>query len=306
MTSDPLPAPVPALIVSGYLGSGKTTLVSRLLEDAQSKGIRLAIVSNEFGDTGIDRALLDAGEEGFVELDGGCVCCRLSDALSETLEMILTTTTPDRLVLETSGVALPGEVVVQFWRPPLRQLISDEIVAVVVDAEHATQRAADEDETFLEQIEAADLLLLNKADLLDESGLVAAEACLDELSEGQPRFRTVHGAIDPALLYPPDTDGSRAARRDPDARPSPHVHETFNTTELSFPGVVDADSVLAEVASHQAIRAKGFVRTADGVQVVQGVGPRIQLSAPDVQVSEDLVGRVVVIHRVEGAHHTHD
>ena len=93
------PNPVPALIVSGFLGAGKTTLVQHLLEQAQAEGVRLAIVSNEFGDTGIDRALLDAGEEGFVELDGGCVCCRLSDALSETLEALLTQVRPDRLVL---------------------------------------------------------------------------------------------------------------------------------------------------------------------------------------------------------------
>ena len=81
--------PIPALIVSGYLGSGKTTLVGHLLREAQAEGVRLAIISNEFGDTGIDRALLDAGEDGFVELDGGCVCCRLSDVLGETLEAIL-------------------------------------------------------------------------------------------------------------------------------------------------------------------------------------------------------------------------
>ena len=127
------PNPVPALIVSGFLGAGKTTLVQHLLEQAQAEGVRLAIVSNEFGDTGIDRALLDAGEEGFVELDGGCVCCRLSDALSETLEALLTQVRPDRLVLETSGVALPGEIVIQFWRPPLSELIHDEVVAVVVE-----------------------------------------------------------------------------------------------------------------------------------------------------------------------------
>ena len=70
---------VPVTILTGFLGAGKTTLVQHLLEEAQAEGVRLAIVSNEFGDTGIDRALLDAGEEGFVELDGGCVCCRLSD-----------------------------------------------------------------------------------------------------------------------------------------------------------------------------------------------------------------------------------
>lgn len=294
---------VPALIVGGYLGSGKTTLVAHLLADAQREGVKLAIVSNEFGDTGIDRALLDAGEEGFVELDGGCVCCRLSDTLSETLEMILTTVKPDRLVLETSGVALPGEVVVQFWRPPLRQLVTDEVVVVVVDAERVL---GDLDETFLEQIEAADLMLLNKCDLATEAQLVAAEARLNELSGGQPVFRTVHSVIDPALLYPSDPEGLRQARRDPTATPRPHVHEAFNTTELRFEDGVDRQTVLDRVAAMGAIRAKGFVRTADEVLVLQGVGQRIQLSRPPVPVADDLIGRVVVIHRVDGVHHEHE
>lgn len=293
---------VPALIVGGYLGSGKTTLVGHLLKRAQAEGVKLAIVSNEFGDTGIDRALLDAGEEGFVELDGGCICCRLSDTLSETLESILTTTKPDRLVLETSGVALPGEVVLQFWRPPLRELITDEVVAVVVDAERVQGPL---DETFLEQIEAADLLLLNKCDLVDDTTLQAAEARLDELSGGQPLFRTVHSVIEPTLLYPPDPEGIRQRRRDPEARSHPHVHEAFNTTEIAFPDGVSPAEVLATVASHQAIRAKGFVRTPEGVRVLQGVGRRIQLSEPPVPVSDTLIGRVVIIHRVDGLHLHH-
>ena len=293
---------VPALIVGGYLGSGKTTLVGHLLRQAQAEGVKLAIVSNEFGDTGIDRALLDAGEEGFVELDGGCICCRLSDTLSETLESILTTVKPDRLVLETSGVALPGEVVLQFWRPPLRDLVTDEVVVVVADAERVLDN---EDETFLEQVEAADLVLLNKCDLVDEATLSAAEARLNELSGGQPLFRTEHSVVDPELLYPPDPEGLRKERRDPEAQPHAHVHEAFNTSELTFPDGVSAEEVLATVASHEAIRAKGFVRTAEGVRVLQGVGQRIQLTAPPVPVSDDLVGRVVIIHRVDGVHHLH-
>lgn len=290
---------VPALIVSGYLGSGKTTLVGHLLAQAQAEGVRLAIVSNEFGDTGIDRALLDAGQDGFVELDGGCVCCRLSDVLSETLETILTQVRPDRLVLETSGVALPGEVVVQFWREPLRSLVSDEVVVVVVDAAHLRETDALE-ETFLEQIEAADLLLLNKCDLVDEAALPRLEARLAELSSGQPVLRTVHAVVEPALLYPPDPDGARTARRDPDARVQPHTHEAFHTTELSYPEIVDPDALLAEIGAIGAVRAKGFVRTADGVRVVQGVGRRIALSAPAVPVPDALIGKVVVIHRSEG------
>jgi G3E family GTPase len=295
--------PIPALIVGGFLGSGKTTLVAHLLARAQAEGVRLAIVSNEFGDTGIDRALLDAGQDGFVELDGGCVCCRLSDVLSETLEQILLEVRPDRLVLETSGVALPGEVVVQFWRPPLRELVRDEVVVIVVDAARLAEDP-ELDETFFEQIEAADLLLLNKCDLVPEHQLDAAEARLREMSGGQPVIRTVHAEVDPGLLYPPDPDGVRTTRRDPDAQPRPHSHQSFDTTELRWEGVVEPSEALARVAATGAIRAKGFVRTPDGVRVLQGVGPRIQLTEPRVPPPEALIGRVVVIHRVEGhVHH---
>lgn len=286
--------PIPALIVSGFLGAGKTTTVQHLLAEAQREGVRVAIVSNEFGDTGIDRALLDAGEEGFVELDGGCVCCRLSDALSETLEALIAQVQPDRLVLECSGVALPGEILIQFWRPPLSDLIGDEVVAVVVDAE-ATLGGLPSDETFTEQLDAADIVVLNKCDLVDDDGLVAAEAALTEATGGQPVLRAVRGQLDPALLFPPDPE--RAERRDPNAEMHAHTHEHFGTHELSFSGVVTEAEVLERVAAEQALRAKGFVRTEAGVMVVQGVGARIEVTPAVRDVGEDLLGRVVVIRR---------
>jgi cobalamin biosynthesis protein CobW len=305
---DDAPTPIPALILSGYLGAGKTTLVGHLLAEAQSQGVKLAIISNEFGDTGIDRALVDAGEEGFVELDGGCVCCRLSDALGETVQGIIEAARPDRLVLECSGVALPGDVQVQFWRPPVDALVTDEVVVAMVDADRFSV-IADEalEDTFLEQIEAADLLLLNKVDLVSDEVADAAEARLSELTGGQPVIRCTHGQVDPSLLFPPDPDGARKARRDADAQPRPHTHERFTTHELSFPGIVDPDEVLAQVAAQSAIRAKGFVRTESGVAVLQGVGQRIELSPFTRPLDESLVGRVVIIHREEGhdAHH-HD
>lgn len=290
----------PALIVSGFLGAGKTTLVQRLLDAARADGARLAIVSNEFGDTGIDRALLDAGEEGFVELDGGCVCCRLSDALSETLERLLTQVQPDRLVLECSGAALPGEILLQFWRPPLSELISDEVVAVVVDAPRLLAHE-EQDETFWEQIEAADVVLLNKADLVTETGLDAAEAHLREITAGQPVLRTTRTDVEPSLLFPPDPDALRRSRRDPNATSGAHSHVAYGTHEKHYPDVVKVDALLDELAVLGALRVKGFVRTPDGVRVVQGVGARIALEEPVNPVPEHLVGRVVVITRAARA-----
>ena len=297
-------SPIPALIISGYLGSGKTTLVSHLLADAQAQGLRLAIISNEFGDTGIDRALLDQGNEGFVELDGGCVCCRLSDALGETLEAIITQVRPDRLVLETSGVALPGEVLIQFWRPPVDAMIAEEVVVVLVDADHMAN-THELEETFIEQLEAADLVLLNKRDLVDAGQAQQCAQRLREMTGGQPLIETTHSFVDPALLFPPDPDKERTKRRDPEATLQAHTHERFSTEEMAFLGEVKLDDVITKLQAIAAVRAKGFVRTAQGVRTVQGVGQRINVDEPLQPIPDHLVGKVVLIRRVPGERHEH-
>ena len=283
---------IPALIVSGFLGSGKTTLVGHLLEQARRDGVRLAIVSNEFGDTGIDRALLDAGEDGFVELDGGCVCCRLSDALGETVANVITRAKPDRLVLETSGLAIPGEVVLAFWREPIEPFVSEVTVVIVVDGERFL--APDADPLMNEQLEAADLVLLNKCDLLDEAAIVEAEERIRDISGGQPVIRTVRASVGADVLFP----ASKRPRGEPHAHVDDHGHDRFDSVVRLFPDVVDEAEFIAGIVAEDAIRAKGFVRTKDGIRVVQGVGARIELVEPRVPVREDLVGKVVVIRRV--------
>jgi cobalamin biosynthesis protein CobW len=291
---------VPALLVSGFLGSGKTTLLRGLLRDAQERGLRLAIVSNEFGEVGIDRALLGGGDEAFVELGGGCVCCRLSDELVTTLERLRERVSPDRVVIETSGVALPYDVQLHFYREPLAGWIGEDTTAIVVNAEQLAA-GRDLDLTFEDQVTSADLLVLNKIDLVSAEELPRLEARLRALEPDAPIVQARYGDVSPDLLFPPSAaDLARRAERVQRAR-SPHSHQEFHAEIREFePGLASA-SIAESLRAERALRAKGFVQSAEGLRLVQGVGPRIELVEPDVAPPRELLGRVVLIRR--GAAH---
>ena len=170
------PLGIPALVVSGFLGSGKTTLIRHVLRDAQKRGLRLAVVSNEFGELGIDQALL--GSEGtgdYIELEGGCVCCKLSDELLATLQELKERIHPDRVIVETSGVALPFETLVNFWREPVSGWVGESLAVVVVNAEQVLEER-DLVGTFEQQVSSADLLVLNKIDLIPGRSIWSARS----------------------------------------------------------------------------------------------------------------------------------
>ena len=325
---------VPVLVVSGFLGSGKTTLVRALLADAQARGERMAVVSNEFGELGIDEALMrQGGDARFVELAGGCVCCELSDELVDTLEALRREVDPDRIVIETSGVALPYETQLQLYRPPVNDWVGDEAAVVVVDAERLL---ADEDTgaTFEDQVTNADLLLLHKVDLVPADTLPTLHAKLTALNPDAPVFEAVQGNLSPELLFPSgprrESGGGGLRNASPGARPvggtddgcasthdsdvshdhdhnhehehrahgTSHHREHFASHELHVPDDLDPDAALAWIGARRGLRTKGFVRTTEGVRIVQGVGRRLELTEPgDLVVPEALLGRVVVIVR---------
>lgn len=284
---------IPALLVSGFLGSGKTTLVRHLLRDAQERGLRLAIVSNEFGALGIDRALLGGSGETFVELGGGCVCCQLSDELVTTLEALRAKIDPDRIVIETSGLALPYDVQLHFWREPLARWIGEDVTVVVVNAEQLAA-ARELEEVFEEQVSSADLLLLNKVDLVPESALPGLEARLRAIEPEAPILRTRHSEVSPEVLFAPGP-GERIRAASEHAHD--HAHDGFESELLVLAPGLGALEVAARVRAAGALRAKGFVQTADGLRVVQGVGPRVELTAPEFAPPRELVGRVVLIRK---------
>lgn len=288
----PVPIRVPALVVSGFLGAGKTTLVRHLLDDAQRRGIRLAVISNEFGALGIDRALLGGDPEAFVELEGGCVCCRLSDELVATLERLHTDVRPDRIVVETSGVALPSETLLHFWREPVCRWLGDDLGIVVINAEQVWE-GRDLDGTFADQVSSADLLVLNKVDLVPPAALAAIEARLRQLEPEAPLIQCQNGAVEPDLLFLPE---GKLRPRGTEA-PRPHSHEAFEAEVLQFPNAVTAAQLTQQLQNLGALRSKGFLWVDGAVQLVQGVGQRIQISLPREAPGPDLVGRLVIIRR---------
>jgi len=287
---------VPVVVVSGFLGSGKTTLVRHLLAAAQSSGRRAAVVSNEFGELGIDGALLSRAGDDYVELSGGCVCCRLSDELVETLQMLRERANPDLVIVETSGVALPFDVQLNFWREPIADWIETDVAVIVVNAEQLAD-GRDLDGTFAQQVSSADLLLLNKLDLVAAQAIPELEAALRKIEPDAPLVGAIHAQLDPALLFPPDPDGVRERRRSEPSDIQPHHHEQFVTEELSVAEGTEPDALVERVRALAPLRAKGFVITSEGPRILQGVGPRIELSKLDFAPPADLLGRIVVVRR---------
>ena len=301
---------IPATVITGFLGAGKTSLIQHLLNNAGGK--RIALVINEFGDLGVDREILlgcgiEGCEEGdVVELANGCICCTVADDFLPAMETLLAITPPpDHIVIETSGLALPKPLVKAFTWPEVRNRVTVDGVVVVVDGEAtaggrfaadpeavAAERVADPaldhdtplEELFEEQLACADMVVLNKADLLTGNGGLDAvrEIMAPHLRDGVKTVTTVHGRLDPQVLLGLDA----AAEDDLDSRHShhddgeEHDHDAFLSFRVVLGAVADIAAFtenLAKVArAHDVYRMKGFVDVPGKAMrhVIQGVGGR--------------------------------
>jgi G3E family GTPase len=196
--------PIPVTLLTGFLGSGKTTVLNALLRDPGMD--RAAVVINEFGEIGLDHDLIETSTEAMVLMRSGCLCCEVRGDLAKTLtdlrdrretgEIVF-----DRIVIETTGIADPGPIVQTLVMDP--ELSYDMTLdGVLTTADAATgSRALDRQFEAVQQIAMADRIILTKTDLVTPSQLAAFETRLATLNPGAARFKADHGRIDPSLLF---------------------------------------------------------------------------------------------------------
>ena len=323
-------ARVPCTIVTGFLGAGKTTLIRHVLANAQ--GRRLAVIVNEFGDVGIDGEILKGcgneacPEENIVELANGCLCCTVADEFVPALDAILARDGVEHIVIETSGLALPKPLVQAFHWPAIKSRVTVDGVVVVVDGAAlasgrvaddldalARQRAADSalahddpvEEVFDDQIACADLVVLNKRDLIDAAGIAKAQAVIAGVLPRSVKVITVaDGKVDQALLLglgvgTEDDIANRRTRHDDEPE---HDHDDFDSFVVPVGEITDPSALAARVTAlagnFDVLRVKGFAAVAGKPLrlLVQAVGPRVthQYDRPWA-AAEPRDGRLVVI-----------
>ena len=303
---------IPATIITGFLGAGKTTLVRHLLQNAG--GRRIALIVNEFGDVGVDGEILKScgseacSEDDIIELANGCICCTVADEFIPTIEKLLASPRKlDHIIIETSGLALPQPLVRAFNWPEIKSRVTVDGVVSVLDAKAlsegrfadneaaiAAQRAADPtvehenpiQELFEDQLNCADLVILNKTDLLSASELATVTAELKpQLRTASRMVAATQGAVDANILL-----GSNASVEDDlQNRKSNHEmegveqhdHDDFSTFIVEVPDAADQKTLLGRITktieSHNILRLKGFASVADSNArlLIQAVGPRL-------------------------------
>ncbi len=309
---------ISATVVTGFLGAGKTTLIRNLILSANGK--RIALIVNEFGDLGFDGSLLsnecsDSGcqIDDLIELNNGCICCTVAEDFLPTMEQLLAREPlPDHIVIETSGLALPQPLVRAFQWPSVRNKVTVDSVITVVDSVAlangqvaideravAKQRLEDDalnhedpiEELFRDQIRCADMIVLNKLDLIYGADVSKIVERIDlDRREKVQILKAKHGKLPPEVLLGMDSE----AESDMESRQSiheshhgngedlDHHHDDFDSkvfTNSKFRNLDHVKEVVEKVSAIPGIlRVKGKVDTLDKKSpvVVQAVGPNIQ------------------------------
>ena len=327
---------IPATIITGFLGAGKTTLIRHMLQNAQ--GRRIALIINEFGDLGVDGDILKGcgdetcREEDVMELSNGCICCTVADDFIPTMEKLLAREDkPDHIVIETSGLALPQPLVRAFNWPGISTQVTVDGVVTVVDGKAVTegrfahsveavdeQRKLDENldhetplsELFEDQVACADMIVVNKADLLDTAQADALVVSLrSSARDGVQVVKTSMGKlpVDVLLGQGIGAEADLASRHElhhhhhEDDHDHDHDHDAFESFVVNLGEISDAkqfaDQTSEIIRTHNVLRLKGFAAVAGKPMrlTLQAVGPRVDTYFDQPFGAAPRITRLVVI-----------
>jgi len=276
---------IPVTVIGGYLGAGKTTLVNRLLR--QADGLRLAVLVNEFGDLPIDADLIEGRDDNVINIAGGCVCCSYgSDLMAALMQMTEMDPLPDHLLIEASGVALPDAIA---RSARLIQLFTHDGIVVLADGETVRDRGEDIylADTIAAQLAAADIVLLNKDDLLSSDQREATREWLAARAKDAQVIDTEEADVPLSVLLGSGLDRELAHR---------HAHAAHQAAVFEIDRPVAAEALAGRLADPalDLVRAKGFVTDLDGrLKALQVVGRRWRIE--DAPPETTGPGRLVCI-----------
>ncbi len=275
--SDAVRPRLPVILLTGFLGAGKTTLLLRWLRESPATGLRMGVVMNEFGAESVDSQILDRPGLPVTQVSGGCVCCAPDNELDRAVTQLAKSGDCDYLVVETSGLADPDNVIDVLTDADLLEVARLHAVVSVIDAPWYSQPEGDIGERVLarKQIEFANVLCLSKCDRLEAPALDALEADLAAQNPKARRIRLPFGLPDigdllrmaPAEarleIRPPfPTDAEAPPSIEPPS-PTPHLHTGYRSLTWRFPVPVDRrafETFLSRLNPREVVRAKGFVR----------------------------------------------
>ena len=272
----------PLIILTGFLGSGKTSFLQHFIEYQTQRNRFVAVIQNEIGEIGLDGKLLDYT---VTEIDEGCVCCSLAGNLKRAIQGILESFSPDYIILETSGLANPLNLLDEM--AGLEDKVRLDCTVTVVDALNFNEASGDY-QIAVDQVRAADVLILNKCDLVSDAHVQILRQRLRELKPDALVLAASRGDVNPTLIFDVDEGVAEAGEsHQPTAEESlprqTHVHDGICSRSLKFAGKLDREKFLKTVESipRSIFRAKGIIEIADPplTMLFQYVAGRYELSA---------------------------
>ena len=288
---------VPVVLVAGFLGAGKTTLVNHLLAHAEGK--RIAAVVNDFGAINIDAELIAGATDGVVSLSNGCICCSLEGDLLRTLATLLRRDPrPELIVIEASGVADPTDVVRNLMDPVIWREALLETVLCVVDATIDVDKL--DDALLRSQIRAADVIALSKTDMTDPADSARVRDAIRAQRPAAILVDAPNGDVPLALLFPSDAVRTPQPRQPGPRRPAEERFETLSWTSDQPIVLPRFQQAIGRLAAKLA-RAKGFFETSEQPgkpMLFQFAGGRATLAAAGTPATGTPRTRIVFVAEI--------